>query len=276
MKNRTASYIFVILSVLFTGYFIALEIVSPAFFSFCFIWLFAGIIFFLFFLNTRSKNSDARFVLPGRIKPGVKRIIAAAAAAFVFISVVNVYFICTPVVSDGTEQVQYVILLGGGITRKGTLPPGTERRVQKTAEYMKEHPSVKAVVSGGKGPFAPCAESTVLSSGLVGCGISADRIIQEDKARDTIENFSYSALLMAQDAGISKKKALSRPVAVVTSDFHLARAERIARRQGYAAVYGITAETPLLFIVNSYAREILAYIKLNVRILITQKPASLY
>lgn len=276
MKNRTASFVFIIPAAWSAGYFVALEIASPSFFSFSFVWLFVGIIFFLRFLSIRGKNGDEDFVPFGRLSSAVRLIIIAAAAIFVLTASVNLYFICTPAVSGGTEQIQYVILLGGGITREGKLVSAAERRALKTAEYMKAHPDVKAVVSGGKGPFAPCAESLVLASELERHGVAADRIIQEDEARDTIQNLSYSARLMAQDSGTDIRESLSKPVAVVTSDFHLARAERIARRLGYKAVYGIPAGTPRLFILNSYAREILAYCKLNIRILLTHKPAEMY
>lgn len=276
MKNRTVSFVFIIAAAWSAAYFVALEIVSPSVFSFSFVWLFVGVVFFLRFLSIRRKDGDENFVPFGRLKPAVRRIIIAAAAVFILAASVNLYFICTPAVSDGTEQIQYVILLGGGITREGKLVPAAERRALKTAEYMKAHPDVKAVVSGGKGPFAPCAESLVLAAELERHGVAADRIIQEGEARDTIQNFSYSARLMAQDSGTDVRTALSKPVAVVTSDFHLARAERIARRLGYTEVYGITAGTPRLFILNSYVREILAYCKLNMRILLTHKPAEMY
>lgn len=276
MKNRTASYIFLILAAWSAGYFTALEIISPSLLSFSFIWLLFAVIFLVLFFNTRRKDAEQRFVLFGRIKPGTKRAIAAAAVVLCFTAGINLFFICTPSVSDGNEQAGYIIVLGGGITHEGVLSPGSKKRAQKAAVYMKSHPQVKAVVSGGKGRFVPWPESFALASELEQYGIPPERILQEDKALDTIQNFSYSAAVIARDAGCSIKEALSSPVIVVTSDFHLARSERIARREGYTAVYGIAADTPRLFILNNYAREILSYIKLNMRILLTGKPAELY
>ena len=275
MKNRTASYIFLILSAWSAGYFSALEITSPSLLSFSFIWLLFAVIFLLLFLNTRRKNAEQRFVLLERASSGIKRALAAVVAVFCFIAGVNLFFICTPQVSDGNEQAGYIIVLGGGITHEGVLSPGSRERAQKAAAYMKIHPQVKAVVSGGKGRFVPWPESFALASELERYGIPPERILQEDKALDTIQNFSYSAAIIAHDADCSIKEALSSPVVVVTSDFHLARSERIARREGYTAVYGIAADTPRLFILNNYAREILSYIKLNMRILLTGKPAEL-
>jgi uncharacterized SAM-binding protein YcdF (DUF218 family) len=275
MKNRTASYIFLILSAWSAGYFSALEITSPSLLSFSFVWLFFAVIFLLLFLNTRRKDAEQRFLLFERASSGIKRILAVAAAVFCFIAGVNLFFICTPQVSDGNEQAGYLIVLGGGITHDGALSSGSKKRVQKAAEYMKSHPQVKAVVSGGKGRFVPWPESFALAAGLEQYGIRAERILQEDKALDTIQNFSYSAALIASDADCSVKEALSHPVIVVTSDFHLARSERIARREGYTSVYGIAADTPCLFILNNYTREILSYIKLNMRILLTGKPTAL-
>lgn len=75
----------------------------------------------------------------------------------------------------------------------------------------------------------------------IGLGIDKSRIIEEDKARDTIQNFKYSAHLIAKSEGVSVDDALLLPVVVVTSRFYLARTEYLASRFGFRYVYGVSA-----------------------------------
>ena len=130
------------------------------------------------------------------------------------------------------------------------------------------------MVTGGKGPFSPCPESDVLKPALAAYGIEDQRILAEDKAKDTIQNFQYSIKLLSEYTGKSVEEILSSPIAVVTNDFHLARSERLAKRIGFTEVYGVAARTPLFFRANCYCREICCYIKLNLRILLTGKPSK--
>lgn len=174
---------------------------------------------------------------------------------------VNLFFILNPKLYDGTENASYVILLGGGITKDAKLAKSVENRVRAAAEYLKAHPSAIVVVTGGKGSFAPCAEAEVLKLALAAFGIDESRILEEDKAKDTFENFLFSAEVLSEHGQISKKAVLDSSVAVVTSRFHLARAEKIAERIGFSNVYGVAADIPPLFVLNSYCREICAFAK---------------
>jgi len=85
----------------------------------------------------------------------------------------------------------------------------------------------------------------------------------------------FSVKILSEYENKTVQEILNAPVAVVTSDFHLARAERLAKRSGFTDVYGVASKTPALFVLNSYSREICSYIKLNLRILFTGKPSLL-
>lgn len=188
------------------------------------------------------------------------------------VCVVNLIFICNPRIADGTEDCEYVIVLGGGITKNATLTESMQRRVAFAADYLKKHPDAIAVVTGGKSRFAPCAESDVLKPALCAYGIDEDRVLAENQAKDTIQNFKFSAQLFAEKSGVPVQQILDSPIIVITSDFHIARAERLAKRMGFTNICGAASPTPLLFVPNSYTREICSYIKLNLRILLTGKP----
>lgn len=271
------SLIFLILAVLSGTYFVLINIASPGtflgtIFSFSAVWFWIAVFFALLFVLERRKLLKT---ICGRISKRIKIILISLVCVGVFISGLNLFFICTPRLSDGKENVRYIIVLGGGITKDAKLTDSVQNRVRVASEYLKSHSAALVVVTGGKGKFSPCPESDVLKPVLASYGIDENRILAENKAKDTIQNFMFSAELFAEHDGISMEEVLASPVAVVTSDFHIARAERLALRMGFSDVYGVASKTPPLFVLNSYCREICCYVKLNLRILLTGKPKHL-
>ena len=71
------------------------------------------------------------------------------------------------------------------------------------------------------------------------------------------------------------QEILDTPTAVVTSRFHLRRSERLARRMGFTNIKGIPAACPPVYVLHNYVREICAYVKLNLRILLTGEPQKI-
>lgn len=265
--------VFLILGLIFNLYFIALNLLSPAtlggtFFGFSSVWFWLSVVCFLWF-SLRKLHLWAN--CPFAVK--------ASVLSFFFLDVVfaliSLFFIVQPAVSDGTENPEYVILLGGGITKERTLARNLQERVRFAAEYLEKHPTAVCVVTGGKGKFIPCPETDVLVPALMECGIPGERILVEQNAKDTIQNFQLSAKLLAEYSGRSVEEVISSPITVITSDFHLARGERLARRMGFTQVYGAASKTPWIFVPNVYCREICCYLKLNLRILFTGKPEKL-
>jgi len=84
-------------------------------------------------------------------------------------------------------------------------------------------------------------------------GIEAERILLEERATSTMENLQYTLeLLDAQPGG--------RPtqLVIVSSSYHLLRAEQMAATLGVEA-YGVAARSQYLYsTVNYYFREIFA------------------
>ena len=191
------------------------------------------------------------------------------------IALINLIFILNPVIVSVNETAENVILLGGGIDKDGKLPDSVMTRVEKTAEYMKQHPETVCVVTGGTLKWLPFAEAPELKSQLVNKGVAPERILVEDQAKDTIQNFQFSCKMLAEYRGVSIQEVLDMPTAVVTSRYHLRRSERLARRIGYTNIKGIPAACPLIYVPHSYVREICAYVKLNLRILLTGQPKKL-
>ncbi|WP_308689959.1 YdcF family protein [uncultured Treponema sp.] len=269
--------IFVLISALSFFYFVAMQIASPGtflgtFFSFSVVWLLCAVFFAVLAVLQKKKLLRTIFF---KIKRNVKIFLGVFVFLCAVICGVNLFFICNPRLSDGKEKVQYVILLGGGITKDAELTLSVQNRVRVAGEYLKKQPQAISVVTGGKGRFAPCPESDVLKPALESYGIEEKRVLAENMAKDTIENFLFSVKILSEHENKTVQEILNAPVAVVTSDFHLARAERLAKRIGFTDVYGVASKTPALFVLNSYSREICSYIKLNLRILFTGKPSLL-
>ena len=93
---------------------------------------------------------------------------------------------------------------------------------------------------------------------LTGRGVDPERLLLEDQASNTAENFALSKPLL-HEAGVDVARDT---VAVVTNDFHIARSELIAARQGYGDVAGVPAPLPWAHLtVNYYLREAFAMVK---------------
>ena len=239
--------------------------------TFTHIWFLAGA--YLIFLGVyRIKTGHSFWSI---WKKWMKLTFVSLASAAGIIAIVNLSLILNPAVVSLNDKAENVILLGGGIDKDGKVPKSVMTRIEKTAEYMKANPDTICIATGGKLKWLPYAEAPELKNQLVIYGIDPERILVEDQAKDTIQNLQFSCKMLAEYKSQTIEEVLNTPTAVVTSRFHLRRAERLARRIGYTNIKGIPAACPLIYVPHNYVREICAYVKLNLRILFTGKPELL-
>lgn len=125
------------------------------------------------------------------------------------------------------------------------------RRLDKAAEYLKENPATVVIVSGGQGPDEIISEAEGMRQYLMDAGIEEERILMEDKSTSTRENLAFSAGLIDMKNG--------RTV-VVTNNFHVFRAVKIAEKQGYQAE-GLAADSVVWMIPNNLLREFFGVVK---------------
>lgn len=266
----------IILGVICIGYDVTLISLNPGtfwdnVFSFTHIWSALGA--YLVFVGIyRIKTRHSFWSI---WKRWLKIAFVSLASLATVISVINLIFILTPEVVGIDEKAEHVILLGGGIDKDGNLPKSVISRVEKAAEYLNANPESICVVTGGKLAWLPFAEAPELKRQLVKRGVDADRILVEDKALDTIQNFQFSCKMLAEYKGVSVEEILETPTAVVTSRFHLRRAERLAHRMGFTNIKGIPSPCSAIYVPHDYVREICAYVKLSMRILLTGEPKPL-
>lgn len=162
------------------------------------------------------------------------------------------------IVYNGSSQeyveADYLIILGGGL-RGDAITLTLQERLLKGIEYLEKYPKAKVLVSGGLGFGDTITEAEAMKRYLVSKGIDTARIIREDRATSTMENFKYSRELLQGAVG-----GAAIPIVVVTSDFHMLRAKLLARRAGFEP-YGIASSTPISVRVNNHIREYFALIK---------------
>ena len=267
------SILLIILGIISFSYDCIITFINPGTFwdivvSFTHIWTALGL--YLIFLGIyRIKTGHSFWSI---WKKWIKITFVSLFSLGVTIALINLIFILNPAIVSVNETAENVILLGGGIDKDGKLPASVLTRVEKTAEYLNQHPESVCVVTGGTLKWLPYAEAPELKNQLVNRGVAPERILVEDQAKDTIQNFQFSCKMLAEYRGLSIEEVLEMPTTVVTSRYHLRRSERLARRIGYKNIKGIPAACPLIYVPHSYVREICAYVKLNLRILFTGQP----
>ena len=117
---------------------------------------------------------------------------------------------------------EYVLILGGPLD--GSRPsPLLAERVKTGAAFLEAHPAAKAIVSGGiKSETQPLSEAAVMKNALLEQGIDENRIILEEQALTTLQNFQYTKQLVEPDARVT----------FVTNRFHIWRSCRICQKAG--------------------------------------------
>lgn len=127
-----------------------------------------------------------------------------------------------------------ILLLGVALKRNDAPTDELRARVKKAAEVYRK--------LGGKVPVMPCGgvtkghkrtEAEVMTDLLLAEGVPAEAIRAESKSRTTMENFRNAQALLGNKAR----------VLVVTSDYHVRRAIKTAKRVGMRA-RGVGAPLP--------------------------------
>ncbi|MFJ9363768.1 YdcF family protein [Nocardia sp. NPDC101769] len=151
---------------------------------------------------------------------------------------------------------EVVVVLGCRL-RHDRVAPMLARRLNRALEVMgEEHRRGRTpllVASGGQSGRETVAEAEAMADYLVAQGIPDDRILRENRSRNTEENLRFTVREL-RGRGIDPERAR---ITVVTSDFHVLRTAGLVRRLGLRAqVTG--ARTSRLLTRKSFLREFVA------------------
>lgn len=130
-----------------------------------------------------------------------------------------------------------ILILGAGIFTERVTPLLKSRLDAAMTLIPQGSSQFKLIMSGGQGPDEPIPEALAMQRYLIQHGISPQHIVLEDASTNTQENIIFSKAYL--DASDIEK------LVIVTSDFHIMRALRIAQREGIQAT-GFGAPTPRL------------------------------
>jgi uncharacterized SAM-binding protein YcdF (DUF218 family) len=128
-------------------------------------------------------------------------------------------------------HVDGILELGGGLhstilTLRGAPgAEGGEGRPVATVELARRYPQARVIFSGGTPAKTIAPEAIVARYIFTQLGVAPGRVIYEERARDTWENFVYSRPLAKPKPG--------EVWLLVTSAYHMPRAMAIAREVGW-------------------------------------------
>lgn len=154
-------------------------------------------------------------------------------AAIVLLSIVILFF-CGKVIAGGmintAGQADSAIVLGLAL-ENGKPAPDLLARLDTARTYLEKNPEAQLILTGGNADETGRTEAAVMRDLLTDQGIPESRLILEDQAETTIENFRNIAGIVSKD----------EPVVMISSDYHMDRAVRNASEEGFTHVMRLPA-----------------------------------
>lgn len=148
-----------------------------------------------------------------------------------------------------------IVVLGSGI-RGEMLTVGLKNRLDEAAECYRQNNDALIVVSGGQGPQEDITEALAMERYLLSLGIPQEKILKEENATGTYENFLYSKEILDNTLGKNYK------VCFVTSEYHVFRAGILAGNTGVANTTHSHSSTAVYTVLPCCFRECMAVVKM--------------
>ena len=134
-----------------------------------------------------------------------------------------IYVLFLQVVPKG-KNFDYIVIHGAGLLGGDRVSKLLSDRIDKAINIYKKAPNKpKLIPSGGKGDDETISEAEAMKRYLLEKGIPEEDIILEDKSATTYENLKNSKAIIDGRWG-------SKNTALVTSNYHVYRALRYARK----------------------------------------------
>lgn len=183
-----------------------------------------------------------------------KRIVLLAIAALM--AVILLAFVVTGILimaksAGGSGEFEYLLVLGTAV--EGTKPSTMlNDRILAAYAYLEAHPEVQCIVSGYQSGKGEISEAECMYRELVALGIDESRIWMEPKASSTVENVDFALALIEEKTGSRPQK-----LGILSSEFHLLRAQMFAKEQGIEAVMLPAKTSDTGTFVSYFLREII-------------------
>ncbi len=153
----------------------------------------------------------------------------------------------------------YILILGCGFRKDGTLTPLLKARVDKALDFwrmQKRETGKEAFIipSGGQGPNEPMPEAEAMRNYIAQTDIPIEKVILEDRSVNTFQNMKFSKEVID---GRDPDPACAK-VCFVTTNYHVMRSGILANKVGLAAE-GLGARTKWWFWPNAFVRECVGF-----------------
>lgn len=158
--------------------------------------------------------------------------------------------------ADNVTYTEDVLIVLGTSVHGDQISNSLKSRLDTAYEYYIKNPDVIMVLSGGHGAQENISESLAMERYLIERGVSEQNLLNEDKSTSTFENFKFSKEIL--------NEYFDKPytTAFATNEYHIYRAESLARIIGFENISHIHSNTNLLSITTGTLRECLAVIKM--------------
>ena len=181
---------------------------------------------------------DLRFGFLTCWKPAVLKGIGWVLRVVLALLSAVIIFFCGKVVIGGmihtAGPADHAIVLGLAL-ENGEAAPDLRSRLDTGRAYLEKYPEARLILTGGNPDASGRTEAAVMRDILMGQGVAEDRLILEDQAASTRQNFGNIAAM----EGFSK----DAPVVMISSDYHMDRAVRIAEGAGFTRVMRLPARS---------------------------------
>lgn len=157
-----------------------------------------------------------------------------------------------------TDTVTYeedaVIVLGAAV--RGEVPSGAlQDRLDAALRYHEKNPDAVIVVTGGQGAQEDITEALAMERYLVSHGVPQAKILKEELATSTLENFRFSKTIL--DARFGEHYT----ACFITNEYHIYRSGRYALQVGFEPLTHAHSSTRWYGLLAGTLREILAVAK---------------
>lgn len=234
-----------LLGIVFLLYFFCIAFFVGHGTNFYFIWLFLGIAALAFSVLLKKGFFAAH------VPVWIRRLFLIAVCIGGALFLVVEGCIISGFSKEGQPGLTYVIVLGAQMKANGPSK-ALQYRLDEAVRYLEENPDTMVIVSGGQGSDEHISEAQGMYDYLTEKGIASERIIKEDRSKNTFQNLIFSSSFLDKE---------NDSVGVVTNNFHVFRAVKIAQKAGYKEVCGIAARGEPFLQYNNMMREFFGVVK---------------
>lgn len=183
---------------------------------------------------------------------------------YILVPVIAFFLIVEMIIFSGffekpKEEPKYIVVLGTTVYEHGPCYL-LRQRLEEAAKWAERYPDAKIIVSGGQGEAEPFTEGSEMKRYLVDkLKVADNRILVEEASLNTYENMTFSGCILEKEDEMFSYE--NTPVLVVTNNFHMYRALKIAKKAGFENVSGAPAPTYFGVFPHYMVREFCAILK---------------